>query len=109
MLLEREFFQSAQLKLIYENGKYRFEIAQTEGRIPDVFAIDISEERKNFDVVWENLDSSVAWLSREKLRKIFESVESLNVEPIKNNYCVKVYLKDESLFRLAPRRENVRY
>jgi len=34
-------------------------------------------------------------------------VDNLNIEPIKDDYCAKVYLKDDSLFRYAPRRMSV--
>lgn len=101
LLLGREFFDES--KLTYYQGNYHFENGKTKSKnIYDIFSINITEERKEFDEL-ENLDD-LSWQERKGLLQVFESVEKRNIKPVTEEYYARVNLKDYSIFRYAPRR-----
>ncbi|XP_071571820.1 uncharacterized protein [Temnothorax nylanderi] len=101
LLLGRQFFQNANLKLIYQNGGYRFEIDKET--VEFIHTIDVIEQPSKHDI-GNNLEQDMPFALKKQVINVFESVDSLRIEPVKDDYCAKVHLKDNSLFRYAPRR-----
>lgn len=108
LLLGRQFFQNSNLKLIYQNGRYNFEInKESEEFIHTIFNIDIVEKRNKYDNILENLDQDMPYVAKEQLLDTFKKIDNMEIKTIEDNYCAKVYLKDESFFRYAPRRMSI--
>lgn len=62
------------------------------------------EKFDHYDQIENNLDQDVPFFERKKLLKIFKSVNAKKIKLIQDDYSVKLHIKDESLFRFAPRR-----
>lgn len=108
LLLGRQFFQNSNITLIYHNGNYKFEKnKESEEFVYSIFNIDVIETPNICDKICENLDPEIPFALKNKLLETFKTVDNLKIEPIKDDYCAKVYLKDDSLFRYAPRRMSV--
>lgn len=105
LLIGKKFFIESRLKLSYQNGVYKFHDAmELDEEINYIFAINVMEERTKYDIVTENLNQEITFADRNKLLKTIERADSIEVEKIEDGYCVRIYLKDESLFRCTPRR-----
>ena len=50
------------------------------------------------DEINENLDADLPLAIKEKLFDTFNYMDKLEVEMVKDDFCAKVYLKDDSLF-----------
>ncbi|XP_076385878.1 uncharacterized protein LOC143264115 [Megachile rotundata] len=105
MLLGREFFVETQIRVTYHNGAFEFE-APTDSniKVSTIFAIDAIEERSCYDIVSENLDDDLDFSAKEQLLTILHEIDSQKLEPIKDNFMIRVHLKDTSFFRYSPRR-----
>lgn len=44
---------------------------------------------------------------KKQIVEVFKAVDNLEIEMIKDDYYAKVYLKDDSFFRYAPRRMSI--
>lgn len=71
LLLDRQFFQNANLKLIHHNSSYKFENnKKTEKFIYTIFNIDIVEKRNIYDEVCENLDRDMPFTLETIVRSV---------------------------------------
>lgn len=86
LLLGRQFFQKADLTLIYRNGSYTFEI-NNEEFVHSIFAIDVTEKRCVQDEI-KNLDADLPLAIKEKLFDTFNYVDKLEVEMVKEMISV---------------------
>lgn len=83
MLLGREFFINSQIKLIYENGSFDFEITPNwDSSYNEVLSIQAIEKHNKYDVVGENLDTDLDAQSKENLLCVLREVEDLETETI---------------------------
>jgi len=55
----------------------------------------------------ESLDYNLSVMYKNQLMELLKKIDELDVEPINDDYCVKIFLKDEFLFRYNPRRMSV--
>lgn len=105
VIIGREFINNSNLRLIYYKDNFAFEpiddFRQTAQAILTINAIEIRESR---DIIVENLDKDLAVEDQQKLLNIFDEVDNLKVEKVRDNHSVQVYLRDGSLFKYAPRR-----
>lgn len=93
------------LKLIYQNGEYEFEYPQDNSdEIAAILSIDAVAEKNKFEIVSENLDNSMSLKEKQALVQVLREADKAFVKPVDDGYNIKVHLKDESLFRYAPRR-----
>jgi len=69
--------------------------------------INVIETKETYDPIVENLDKDLNFQDRRDLLNTFADVENLEIEKVNDNYCVQVYLKDNFLFRYAPRRMSI--
>lgn len=105
---EDNFFQNSNITLIYHNGNYKFEKnKESEEFVHSIFNIDVIETLNIRDKICENLNPEIPFALKNKLLETFKTVDNFKIEPIKDDYCAKVYLKDDSLFRFASRRMSV--
>lgn len=108
LILGREFFNDNNLKLCYQNGEFSFERAENNIRnLERVLPINAIEENNYLDIVRGNLDDNLSLEYINKLLSLLQEVEQTEVEKVKDNYQVRVHLKDHSFFRYAPRRMSV--
>lgn len=61
-------------------------------------------EKDKYDVVLENLGKDLSLKNKKCLLTTLRQVDDLDVQPIRDNYSIRVHLKDTFLFRYAPRR-----
>lgn len=45
----------------------------------------------------------MSWSNRKNFLQIL-NVEELKIEPVEDDYCTRIHLKDNSIFRYTPRR-----
>lgn len=108
LLLGRQFFANASIKLIYVNGQYQFEPADSQMEDSNlIFSIDVVEESDKYDDILVNHDEHLSGQSKNKLLNLFKEVDNLQIDVIEDNYSAKVYLKNYSLFRYAPNRMSI--
>lgn len=101
----RKFFLESNLKLTYQNGNYGFEDAvKVNEEINSILAINAIEKCDQYDTIIENLDRDISYADRTALIETIKRAEATEVVKVEDGYCVQIYLKDESLFRYAPRR-----
>jgi len=55
----------------------------------------------------ENLDKDLDYNTKSQLLQVFEEVDNLKIEPVEDNYVIRVHIKDSSLYRYAPRRMSI--
>lgn len=104
LLLGRQFFVNSNIKLNYDQRGFSFEKEKHfEGDVYAILAIDVEKSDK-YDQIENNLDADVSYFARKKLVEVFKSVDTKEIEPIQDDYSVKLNIKDDSLFRFAPRR-----
>lgn len=107
MLLGREFFNKTKIKLTYQKGTFLFEYpSQTKKEVDHIFSIEAVSDRDKYDMVMENLDN-LDFLSKTKLIEMLREIDSMDIEPIKDEYKIRVHLKDASFYRYAPRRMSI--
>lgn len=105
VILGRQFFVNSKLKLIYSNGEFSFETTEADiNNVESILAINAVEEKEKFDSVIENLDPKLNIVARKNLLNVLQELEAKEIAPINDDYCVRVHLKDTSLFRYAPKR-----
>lgn len=107
ILLGREFFIKNQIKLTYQNETFYFEYPFHKREAEHIFSIKAINDRDKNDIIAENLDSSLDFSSKMKLLQTLREVDSMEIEPVKDNYKIRVYLKDVSFYRYAPRRMSI--
>lgn len=108
MLLGREFFNEANLKVSYQKGEFNVESCDKNNeKIEKILPINAIEKRDLYDIVSENLDEGLKTQVRNELIQVLQEIHNLKVEPKKDGYCVKVHIKDNSLYRYAPRRMSI--
>lgn len=108
ILLGREFFQDANIKLVYYKGAYSFEKNnENDDFICSIFVMEINEKRERYDGVMESLDKNLPLEYKNKIRELLKEIDELEIEPVNDGYCARVFLKDESLFWFNPRRMSV--
>lgn len=108
MLLRRQFFIDAKIKLVYQKGEYYFECDdEVDGISEAVLSIYAIEEKDRFDQVESGLDEDLEWKDKSALLDVLCELDGMSVEPVDDGYCIRVNLKDSSLFRYAPRRMSV--
>ncbi|XP_039303958.1 uncharacterized protein LOC120357509 [Solenopsis invicta] len=107
ILLGRDFFDQSNLRLCYHTGVFEFESQTPDKEINYIFGINVTENKDRDDVILENLDPTLDSCTREKLLDVFHECDSSVVEPVRDDYCIRVHLKDSSFFRYAPRRMSV--
>lgn len=110
VIIGREFINNAKiyLKFIFFQDKYVFEVVADCKEIAcDLLTINAIETKEPYDSIIENLDKDLNFQDRQDLLNIFIDVENLEVEKVNDNYCIQVYLKDNSLSRYAPRRMSI--
>lgn len=108
LLLDRKFFDESKLKLTYFEGKYSV-VLGSGGEVNEllpIFAIEALEKSKR-DIVLEGTDKCVPQVYKDKLIEVFDRANRLKVAPVEDNYCARILLRDESLFRYTPRRFSV--
>lgn len=69
-----------------------------------VLAMDVIEDSTKYKEVLKNLDNDLSYAHKEKLMNLFKEIEELKIN---DNYCARVFLKNESLFRYNLRRMSV--
>jgi len=104
LLLDRQFFTNAHIKLIYHQGGFSFERGKNSDDFIHAILVMEIEKFDQYDQIKNNLDQEVPFFARKKLLKIFKSVDAKKIEPIQDDYSVKLHIKDESFFRFAPRK-----
>ncbi|XP_011699701.1 PREDICTED: uncharacterized protein K02A2.6-like, partial [Wasmannia auropunctata] len=103
VLLGREFLINSKVKLIYQNGRFKFKCpAGKPEQVDFIFQIGIDDPRERCDVVMENLDGRIDGQTRERLADLLHKVEKLEMSPVVDNYQIRVHMRDPSLFRYAP-------
>jgi len=105
MLLGRDFFRRANIRLVYQNSTFEFEYSSSPDKeINTIFSINVIKERNKWDVVCKSLDKDLDYNTKSQLLQVFEEVDNLRIKPVEDNYAIRVYIKDSSLYRYAPRR-----
>nr|XP_012147359.1 PREDICTED: uncharacterized protein LOC105663389 [Megachile rotundata] len=108
MLLGREFFMESRIKIIYENGEFIFESPfNNKENTNTILVIEAVNQRDQYDIAYENLDKDLDFSSKTRLIELLREIDSAEIEPVKDNYRIRVHLKDQTLFRYAPRRMSV--
>lgn len=64
-------------------------------------------ENDRFNIVENNLDDDSEWKDKSGLLGLLREINDAKIETIEDDYCVRVNLKNNSLFRYAPRRMSV--
>lgn len=99
IIIGREFIDNTKLKLTYSNGKVNLEFnTQNEINIESILPIYSIETKDKYDIVTENLDINLSWHHRQDLLYLLREIDNTKIEPIKDEYFVRVHLKDNSLF-----------
>jgi len=63
------------------------------------------EERNNsLEQTIDNLTTDFGYNIEKRLKTMIREIENKEIIPVEDDYCVKVRLKDESLYAYAPRR-----
>lgn len=105
VLLGRQFFAETKLKLIYQEGRYDFEDTQNQVKnLEAVLPLYAVFETDKYDIVEQNLDDSLSLPERRNLLSLLQESDTWQIKPITDNHAIRVKLKDETLFRYAPRR-----
>lgn len=105
IIIGREFINNSNLKLIYSKGAFIFELVDNLAEIAsDILTINAIEYKEPYDTVMENLDMSLSLQDCREVLSTFIEVDTLEIERVNDNYKIEVHLKDNSLFRYAPRR-----
>jgi len=105
VIIGREFLDNSKLRLIYSNGKASLEyIEQNVMTIESILPIYTVEIKDKYDIILEKLDSSLPWNFRQDLLSLLREIDNAEIQSLKEEYYVRVHLKDNSLFRYAPRR-----
>lgn len=105
MLLGRIFFNEAKIKFTYQNGKFAFEYPFREENAANfIFAIDAIETHERYDRAMSNVNEKLSYETRTQVIEIMREVDDSDIVPIRDDYKIRVHLKDPSYFRYAPRR-----
>ncbi|CAL1672464.1 unnamed protein product [Lasius platythorax] len=105
MLLGRDFFSKTKIKLIYQNGTFKFEHPSDDAvMVNNIFSIDAIDERDRYDIILDELDNDLDFSTKNNLLQVLRKIDATEIEPVKDEYKIRVHLKDVSFFRYAPRR-----
>jgi len=106
VIMGREFLDSSKLRLIYSNGKVNLEyIEQNVMTIESILPIYTIETKDKYDIILEKLDSSLPWNFRQNLLSLLREIDNAEIPSLKEEYYVRLHLKDNSLFSDMRREE----
>jgi len=73
MLLGRDFLCGANIRLIYQNGSFKFEYTSPmEEEINIIFSINVTEKKNKWDVICDHLDKDLDPDTKNQLLQTFE-------------------------------------
>lgn len=107
-MLFRNFLESEQIKVIY--SPIPFQSLDKLSLLKEVAFINIDENiidnksESNLIGLTTNIKTDFGKLAEAKLIKTLVEVDGLNIPEIKDNYKIRIMLKDKSVYANAPRR-----
>ncbi|NEV49186.1 hypothetical protein EUZ93_01520 [Wolbachia pipientis] len=104
ILLGRNFFNEANIQVTFRNNNFEFKCIPEVLKENNILSIYAIEKKDRDDVILEKLDENLKHESKIQLMKVIHEIDNLKVEPIKDDYSIRVHLKDSSLYRFASRR-----
>jgi len=101
LLLDRKFFISSEIKLVYQHGKQLEYSPSANAYLSSILPINAIESTNKF--VIENLDSRLSINHQNILISLLEEIDNMKIKKVEDDYTIRVYLKDMLLFRFSPR------
>lgn len=105
LIIGRDFFEKENLTLILIRVFYS--LLNTTWLNSTLFAhlpFCVEEQNNSLEQTIDNLTTDFGYNVDKRLKALINKTENRKIIPVQDDYCVKVRLKDDSVYAYAPRR-----